>query len=204
MLCEYGCGREAKFTLKNGKHCCESSSNKCPEVKRRNKEGIKKAQAEGRGAQFTWNGTSKNKEALKKGTENRVQKQIEEAFVEYSKASNESINNFLINYLHWPWRCSKCGLEEWQGQKIPLEIHHINGNSSDNRLENLQYLCLNCHAITDNFRGRNINTGKIKVTDEELKSALKENSSVRAALISVGLAPKGGNYSRAYKLLKDL
>ena len=50
--------------------------------------------------------------------------------------------------------CEKCGLEIWQGQQIPLEIHHINGNNTDNRLENLQLLCPNCHALTNNYRGR--------------------------------------------------
>ena len=50
--------------------------------------------------------------------------------------------------------CEKCGLEQWQGQAIPLEIHHINGDNTDNRLENLILLCPNCHSLTNNYRGR--------------------------------------------------
>ena len=50
--------------------------------------------------------------------------------------------------------CEVCGLIEWQGKPIPLEIHHINGNNIDNRLENLQLICPNCHALTNNYRGR--------------------------------------------------
>ena len=50
--------------------------------------------------------------------------------------------------------CENCQLTEWQGKPIPLEIHHINGINTDNRLENLQLLCPNCHALTDNYRGR--------------------------------------------------
>lgn len=43
----------------------------------------------------------------------------------------------------------------WQDKEIPLELHHINGNNRDNRLENLMLLCPNCHALTDSYRGKN-------------------------------------------------
>ena len=52
-------------------------------------------------------------------------------------------------------RCEKCGNTEWLGKPIPLELHHINGDNTDNRLENLQMLCPNCHSLTDNYRGKN-------------------------------------------------
>ena len=52
--------------------------------------------------------------------------------------------------------CENCLNSMWCNNKIPLELHHINGNKRDNRIENLQLLCPNCHAITDNYRGRNI------------------------------------------------
>lgn len=51
--------------------------------------------------------------------------------------------------------CECCGLNVWRGQAIPLELHHINGNNRDNRLENLLVLCPNCHALTDTYRGKN-------------------------------------------------
>lgn len=52
--------------------------------------------------------------------------------------------------------CESCGRNEWQDLPIPLELHHVNGDSTDNRPENLKLLCPNCHALTDNYRGRNI------------------------------------------------
>ena len=38
---------------------------------------------------------------------------------------------------------------------IPLELHHIDGNNQNNNLTNLTLLCPNCHAMTDNYRGKN-------------------------------------------------
>ena len=50
-------------------------------------------------------------------------------------------------------KCEKCGTSVWQGQQLQCQLHHINGNNLDNRLENLQILCPNCHSLTDNYCG---------------------------------------------------
>lgn len=99
-------------------------------------------------------------------------------------------------------KCEKCGLSEWIGNSIPLEVHHIDGDNLNNVLENLQLLCPNCHALTDNYRGKNINTGSEKITDEHFVEALKDAPSIRQALISLGLTAKGGNYVRANELIQ--
>jgi transposase-like protein len=52
-------------------------------------------------------------------------------------------------------RCETCGLDEWQGRPLKVTLHHMNGDPYDNRLENLQFLCPNCHSQTPNFGGRN-------------------------------------------------
>jgi 5-methylcytosine-specific restriction endonuclease McrA len=52
-------------------------------------------------------------------------------------------------------RCEVCGIDEWQGKPISLALHHVNGSKRDNRLDNLQILCPNCHAQTPNFGVKN-------------------------------------------------
>lgn len=52
-------------------------------------------------------------------------------------------------------KCENCGLTEWLGQPIPLELHHKDGNRNHNEIENYQLLCPNCHAFTDSYRGKN-------------------------------------------------
>ena len=51
-------------------------------------------------------------------------------------------------------RCESCGLVTWRKAPIPLALHHVNGDRLDNRLENLEILCMNCHGQTPNFSGR--------------------------------------------------
>jgi 5-methylcytosine-specific restriction endonuclease McrA len=52
-------------------------------------------------------------------------------------------------------RCELCGLDEWRGERLSIALHHVNGDGRDNRLENLQFLCPNCHSQTDTYGGRN-------------------------------------------------
>lgn len=51
--------------------------------------------------------------------------------------------------------CENCNLDTWQGEKIPLELHHVDGNHSNNVISNILILCPNCHALTQNYRGKN-------------------------------------------------
>lgn len=53
------------------------------------------------------------------------------------------------------YKCYKCNKKTWLDEQIPLELHHIDGNNQNNNLNNLILLCPNCHALTDNYRGKN-------------------------------------------------
>lgn len=102
-------------------------------------------------------------------------------------------------------KCNKCGLNEWLGEKLIFELEHIDGNHHNNERNNLEALCPNCHSLTPTWRGRNKKkNNKNKVTDDMLfKALLKHNFNMRQALLSVGLAAKGGNYCRCHKLKKE-
>jgi hypothetical protein len=52
-----------------------------------------------------------------------------------------------------PHQCERCGLTEWNGKPIPLELHHKDGDHYNNEMNNLEILCPNCHAQEPNNSG---------------------------------------------------
>lgn len=90
------------------------------------------------------------------------------------------------------WKCKKCQGEEWQGERISLCIHHIDGNHINNEIDNLQVLCPNCHAQTDNYCGKN-KANRPPITEEQFVEALKTTPSIRQALQKLGI-----NYAAKY------
>lgn len=96
-------------------------------------------------------------------------------------------------------KCEQCGNTTWNNQEIPLEIHHLDGDHLNNVLDNLQLLCPNCHAQTNNYKGKNQRKRR-EYSEEEYAKALRENPNVRQALLSLGLDGSGGNYARAYDI----
>ena len=126
----------------------------------------------------------------------------EEIFTENSRFSNELVKQRIVSQDLLEYKCVNCGLgDTWQGETIILDLDHINGNNADNRISNLRFLCPNCHSQTSTYKGRNKNTGKIKISDEELLTVYKRCSNIRQTLLEVGLAAKGGNYERMKRLI---
>lgn len=100
-------------------------------------------------------------------------------------------------------KCEVCGNTEWLGEEIPLVIHHIDGDHINNELSNLQLLCPNCHAQTDNYCGKNIKGKRQKYTEEQFVQALKATSNVNQALKQIGIHYSAKcYYEEAYELIK--
>lgn len=195
MYCDYGCGQTFQFVLKNGKHCCSKRPAGCPVLKKINSDGGKKAYASGKRPP-----QSEKYKTLPEETKKRMNWNKDNfSNVVFAYGGTGNHKQALIQ--ERGHKCEDCGLTDWKSQKIPLELEHIDGDNRNNVKTNLKLLCCNCHACTPTWRGRNINSGKIKVSDKDLLTALKECSSIRKALQRVGLTPKGGNYDRANRLL---
>jgi hypothetical protein len=78
------------------------------------------------------------------------------------KCSASFIRNYMIN--KYAAKCMKCGwceINQTTG-KVPIELNHIDGNSENNNLINLELLCPNCHSLTSNYKALNKGNGRYK------------------------------------------
>lgn len=195
VLCAFGCGCEANFKLKSGKLVCSEFSAQCPANRLKNSQKQKERHLDPTRQKYKFTPVD-----IAKSNEKRLKLAKEKAFIKNSTYSNDFIKKYFIE-ITGSYHCYDCGLYEWNNKFISLDLDHINGNNRDNRFENLRLLCPNCHAQTDTYRGKNINSGLIKVSDEDLIHALNKSKTIRQALMLVSLTPKGANYERAQKLL---
>lgn len=162
-VCSF-CGAPAKTRSRyTGNYSCELSANKCPAVRAKNSKGLSKAHKDGRLGTIQF----KNLRAWNKGknilTDRRVGRKhkLDELFCEHSKAPRYFVKELIIKNQLKPYKCEKCNIiDEWNGYPISLQLDHINGINNDNRIENLRFLCPNCHSQTPSFCGRGKNFGK--------------------------------------------
>jgi hypothetical protein len=107
-----------------------------------------------------------DKQKFGKWCSNKCQMQAQyEEYIKMWKAGEENggngyeISRHIRRFLHETYdsKCSVCG---WGSinistNKVPLEIHHIDGDSTNHSEKNLSLLCPNCHSLTENFGSRN-------------------------------------------------
>lgn len=100
-------------------------------------------------------------------------KPLKEILVKHSTYVNtHALKKRLLKENLLDYKCAICGnVGEWNGQKLVLQLDHINGNNTDNRLENLRLLCPNCHSQTDTFCSKN------RIKDKNKYSKICENCS---------------------------
>lgn len=107
---------------------------------------------------FMLNISTKHFEPKYKKAHDIRRKDLNGILVENSNYRNiSSLKKRLISSKLLDYKCSICGNEGvWNNKQLTLQLDHINGINNDNRLENLRFLCPNCHSQTDTFSGKNL------------------------------------------------
>lgn len=78
--------------------------------------------------------------------------------VESSTASSQTMKKYLLKL--YGNKCFECGIIEWNNKPITMDIEHVDGNSINNKLDNLKLLCPNCHSQTSTYKAKNKGNGR--------------------------------------------
>jgi|SRR3989344_3963870 len=91
------------------------------------------------------------------GKPSNKKKQPTEIFITGQRQKSFLLRRALLES-NVEYKCLICGINSWRDNKLNLEVDHIDGNSADNRIKNLRFLCPNCHSQTHTFgfRGSSI------------------------------------------------
>ena len=95
-------------------------------------------------------GKGTNKKSIEKVPLDEILNGLHPQFQTY-KLKNKLLRNGLFEN-----KCLICGITDWNGKKLNMELDHIDGNKYNHSLLNLRLLCPKCHSQTETFRGKNI------------------------------------------------
>lgn len=113
-----------------------------------------------------------------------------------------NLRKLILKNNIFPYKCNKCGISEWNGNEITLEIEHKDGNRFNNSKENLELLCPNCHSQTNTFRKNRSIKEKTFIKEEDILREFNNSNNINQLLINLNLHNSGGNYKRIKNVLE--
>lgn len=167
MICE-NCGIEHTGEYGSGRFCSSkcargfSTKSKRQEINQKVSQTLAGREPSNKGKKCPFHPTDKTEARAEKF---REQKRLERQnnINDFLAGKNEKkharvIRSYLLETREY--KCEECENKEWNGQPIPLQVEHIDGNWENNVPENLKLLCPNCHALTPTWGNRNKGNGR--------------------------------------------
>jgi hypothetical protein len=121
-------------------------------------------------------------------------------FCKNSKVNPTVIKKIVITKNLLIYKCAICGIDPmWNGAELRLQMDHINGIRTDNRLENLRMLCPNCHSQTDTYCSKN--RKRPFPTEEEIIDAIKDSKTITESITVLGI--NNSNRKKLENIIKE-
>ena len=114
------------------------------------------------------------KECANKSNKNKRAVCLEDVFSNKKPMLGSRLAKRMIEEGYKEKRCERCGITDWMGMPITLQLHHKDGNHRNNQLDNLEILCPNCHTQTDTYGAKNIK--KTKTIKTKTSSFIEESN----------------------------
>ena len=135
-----------------------------------------------------------------KGNTQSTKIDLKDMFCENSFVARHSVRRYLMGDPKFVHQCELCDNKEWNNEPIPLVLDHINGVRNDNRRENLRFICPNCDAQTDTYKGKNI---KKTLSDSELLEVISQCNSINEVCQKAKISSHGNSYDRIRNLMEQ-
>lgn len=180
-LCKYGCGNVAEYIGVSGEYRCKPTANSCPANRKKNSAGLEASYTNGQ----RLSGADRYS-ALPPETKAAMNWNKDKRYADFSYGGKGAHKNALL--LERGHRCECCGLTEWLGKPITIELEHTDGDRKNNTRENLKLLCPNCHSQTPTWRrGTTVGKKVQRYSDSEIIDAIESCENLNQVLTKLDL-----------------
>lgn len=108
----------------------------------------------------------------------------EQIFIYGSTIGTSTLRKRIIQHKLKEYQCEICKIDDWNNNSISLQLDHKDGDRKNNILDNLRWLCPNCHSQTPTFCSKNIKVKRF--SDEQILEECKKQKNIRGVVLAIG------------------
>lgn len=131
---------------------------------------------------------------------------IENLFKNGTKSNRSTLKRYLVTNDLLEYKCNICGIDNWNGKYLTLQLDHIDGDEYNNNLKNLRFLCPNCHSqepTTCIGKKQENKNGWIIKNIEKIIEIIKQKENIHQVLQEFNLSTAGENYKTIERIMID-